>query len=246
MSDVRPDPDAIDYRRFYADAERVVDYDRLVGAEDFERRLLPALASLVDLDDAAVLEVGVGTGRVTELLLGAGARVIGCEPAEAMCAAARRRLARYGADRLALFVEGVHDLSLPSGQFDLAVAGWVLGHFIDWHGPRWRDEIDRALVIMDKALAPNGVLAIIETLGTGQSEPTPPTSGLAEFYTWLERERGFHRTVVRTDYLFADVDSAASIMRAFFGPDMAAHVRALGRARVPECTGIWSRRKGRG
>ncbi|HWM87204.1 MAG TPA: hypothetical protein VNO33_15240, partial [Kofleriaceae bacterium] len=59
------DPEPVDHRRVYA--KGADDYDRLVSAEDADRRLLPAISALVQLDGARVLEVGVGTGRVTEL-----------------------------------------------------------------------------------------------------------------------------------------------------------------------------------
>ena len=231
---------SVDYHRVYD--TQADDYQRLVGAEDADGRLLPALAALVELRGARVLEVGIGTGRVTELLLGAGARVTGSEPAAAMLEVARRRLARFG-DAVELQLASVQELAAPAGQFDLALAGWVLGHFVEWFGPRWRDEIRAALDRMQAALAPGGVLVIIETLGTGQTEPAPPTPGLAEYYDWLEGERGMTRTSVRTDYVFADADTASSVTGAFFGDDFAARVRREGWARVPECTGIWSVRR---
>ncbi|HWM88558.1 MAG TPA: class I SAM-dependent methyltransferase, partial [Kofleriaceae bacterium] len=217
------------------------DYDRLVSAEDADRRLLPAISALVQLDGARVLEVGVGTGRVTELLVGAGARVVGYEPATAMLEVARRKLERFGDHGCELRALPVQEMDVPDGAFDLAIAGWVLGHFVEWFAPRWREEIGAALDRMDAALVPGGVLVIIETLGTGQTEPAPPTPGLADYYEWLERERGFRRSAIRTDYVFPDADTAASVTGAFFGAEFADRVRAQGWARVPECTGVWSR-----
>jgi hypothetical protein len=96
---------------------------------------------------------------------------------------------------------------------------------------------------MEAALAPGGVLVIIETLGTGETRPAPPTPGLAEYHEWMERERGLRRAVLRTDYAFADVETAASVTGAFFGGEFAARVLREGWARVPECTGLWSRRR---
>src|SRR5688572_27539259 len=92
--------DRVDHRLVYAG--RADDYDRLVRAEDADRRLLPALSELVRLERARVLELGVGTGRVTGLLLDAGASVVGCEPSPAMLATARQRLAGFSTDRLEL------------------------------------------------------------------------------------------------------------------------------------------------
>jgi SAM-dependent methyltransferase len=230
----------VDHRKVYAG--QADDYDRLVGAEDADGRLLPALASLVPLAGAAVLEVGVGTGRVTELLVGAGARVVGCEPAPAMLAVARRKLDRYPGHGSELHAATAQDFAMAPASYDLAIAGWVLGHFVEWFAPAWREEIGGVLERMRGSLVPGGVLAIIETLGTGYTEPTAPTPGLAGYYDWLERDWGLRREVLRTDYVFADVDTAAEVTGAFFGPDFAEKVRKQRWSRVPECTGVWWRK----
>jgi SAM-dependent methyltransferase len=233
------DPGDVDHRRVYAG--QADDYDRLVSAEDADGRLLPALAGLVPLAGAQVLEVGVGTGRVTELLVGAGARVVGCEPAPAMLAVARRKLDRFPGHGCELHAVTAQEFAMTPATYSLAIAGWVLGHFVEWFAPTWREEIGRVMERMRAALAPGGVLAIIETLGTGYTEPTPPTPGLAEYYDWLERDWGLRRTALRTDYVFPDVDTAAAVTGAFFGPAFADKVRREGWARVPECTGVWAR-----
>lgn len=230
-----------DYRQIYATAAG--DYDRLVSAEDVDGCLGPALESIVPLDGARVLEVGVGTGRITRLLLDRGARVVGCEPAEAMSEVASRRFgAAVQQGRLELRRVAVQDLVVEPSSFDLALAGWVLGHFVDWHAPRWRDEIGAALDRMAIAVRPSGVLVVVEALGTGETQPRPPDPGLGEYHAWLEEDRGFTRTVIRTDYRFADVETAAVVTGRFFGPAFADRVRRERWTTVPECTGIWFRR----
>lgn len=231
----------VDHRQTYAqDADN---YDRLVSAEDCDGNLLPALSAIVPLEGARVLEVGVGTGRLTRGLLSAGARVVGCEPAAAMLSVARRKLAGFPADRLSLYPVSAQEIPIEGRVFDLALAGWVFGHFRTWFEPRWREEIGACLDRMESGLVPGGVLVIIETLGTGQTEPTPPNDALAEYYAWLENERGMSRQSLRTDYRFADVDAAARVTGTFFGEVFAARVRRERWARVPECTGVWSVRR---
>jgi hypothetical protein len=95
---------------------------------------------------------------------------------------------------------------------------------------------------MERALRPGGALVVIESLGTGEDEPRPPSPELAEYHAWLEEDRGMDRSVVRTDYRFADVESAARATGSFFGRDFAERVRREAWSRVPECTGLWWRR----
>src|SRR5207249_10936674 len=63
------------YRRIYRDHAR--DYESLVAAEDREGNILDALQSIGQFRGAQVLEVGVGTGRITRLLAPHVARIHG-------------------------------------------------------------------------------------------------------------------------------------------------------------------------
>jgi ubiquinone/menaquinone biosynthesis C-methylase UbiE len=228
----------MDAREIYREhADR---YDELVRAEDCEGALGPALGAIVELAGQAVVEVGCGTGRLTEVLLDAGARVIATEREPAMLAVAQRRLADR--PRLELRVADARQLPLPDASADIGVAGWVFGHLRHWWPDQWRDEIGRALDELARVLRPGGTTIVVETLGTGTDRAAPPNQMLAEYYAWLERERGFSRREIRTDYRFADVESAARVLGFFFGPQKAELVRAHGWARVPECTGVWWRR----
>ena len=45
---------------------------------------------------------------------------------------------------------------------------------------------------------------------------------------------GFRRQTIQTDYHFASVDEAVARTEFFFGPELAARIRELGWARLPE------------
>jgi len=216
-------------------------YDRLVGAEDADGSLPPALAEVARVRGARALDVGCGTGRVTRTLLALGARaVVGVDRAPAMLEVAARSLP---ADRVTLIEGDARAIDLAAiggeGSFDLATAGWCFGHFRSWMPEGWREEIGRALDGMERAVAPGGTLVVIETLGTGHTEPRHHEA-LEEYFSLLE-SRGYARRWIRTDYAFASSDEAAQVLGAFFGEALIARIRAEDLARVPECTGIWHR-----
>ena len=217
-----------------------VAYDRLVSAEDIDGNLLAALRSRLPLGGATLLEVGAGTGRVTRQLARAGARVVGVDRAAAMLAVARAHVARERLDVSLVLADGAA-LPLAGGWADGAIAGWVFGHLREWMPDGWRPAIAACLDELRRACRPGAPCVIVETLGTGEERPRPPTEALAEYYRWLEEEQGFARAAIRTDYAFASVDEAAEVTGSFFGEAFAARVRAEGWSRVPECTGIWSR-----
>ena len=71
--------------------------------------------------------------------------------------------------------------------------------------------------------------------------------------SWLYahlRERGFRESVIRTDYRFPSREAALTALTFFFGRGVATRARqtlvedpATGQCVVPECTGMWWRRK---
>ena len=81
----------MDFERIYAHHAR--EYDQLVSAEDCERQLLPAIAAIAPLSGTSILEVGVGTGRITRQLLGLmRRRIVGIDRSMAMLEVARAHL----------------------------------------------------------------------------------------------------------------------------------------------------------
>lgn len=227
-----------EHQRIYrAHAE---EYDRMVSAEDHQGNLIRALGEIAPLSGARVLEVGAGTGRITRALLAQGATVTATEISPSMVEVARRNLAGFAPERWTVDVADTRSLPTPDGWADVAVAGWVLGHFREWHAASWREAVSEALAEMERNLHSGGVLIVVETLGTGNESPHPPTADLDEYFRWLE-ERGFARRWIRTDYRFADVAEGEDLLRLFFGAGIADAFHARADRVLPECTGIWYR-----
>ena len=203
--------------------------------EDCEGNLLPAIEARVPLAGARVVEVGAGTGRLTRLLVDAGADVRAFEREEPMLEVAREHV--RGA-RLEL--ADARALPIADSVADVFVAGWVFGHLRLWMPDGWQAEIAAALEEARRVIVPGGHVVILETLGTGALAPAPPSDALAEYYAFLEA-RGFSRTEVATDYRFASAQEAAEVLGGFFGERMRERVRENGWSRVPEWTGIWAR-----
>jgi ubiquinone/menaquinone biosynthesis C-methylase UbiE len=176
-----------DYRQIYAsDADR---YHDLVAAEDHQRNLPRVLSSLVELRGARVIEMGMGTGRVTREMIDAGASVSGYDESPAMIAVARQRL---GEREYRATVADVRSLTLPERSADIPIAAWMLGHFCEWYAESWMSEIDKVLSTMWNALDQGGTLVIIETLGTGSELPGAPNAELAAYYRHLEETWGMN------------------------------------------------------
>ena len=228
-----------DYHAIYSAAESAILYDRLVSREDREGNLLVKVRELVRLEGAHVVEMGAGTGRLTRLLAPHVAHVVACEGEAAMLEVARVDLARRGLDNVTLHVADNRTLPVSDAVADLTIAGWTFGHATGWYPDAWRAPIDAMLDEAFRVTRPGGSIVVLETLGTGRTEAAPPRPELAAYYAMMETERGFTRHVIRTDYEFASLDEARSLVRFFFGEALAERVAKEGLLVLPECTGVW-------
>jgi ubiquinone/menaquinone biosynthesis C-methylase UbiE len=218
--------------------ERADWYDRMVSREDHAGRLLPAVLAVCALDGARVVEFGAGTGRVTRLIASRARCVRAFDQSSSMLGVARR----LGLANVTFGVADNRAMPVRSGWADVAIEGWSFSHTTDWYPGSWREEAGRAFDEMLRVLRPGGMAVAIETLGTGYETPTPPSPVLAEYYDWLERERGFTRTWCRTDFLFESLEEAEDLARGFFGHEIADRIAREKLLAVPECTGIWWRK----
>ena len=231
-----------DYKSIYdTEAGR---YHRLVSSEDTDGNLRRALNELCAFSGRRVVEAGCGTGRLTRLLLEAGATVAASDAAAGMLEEAGAHLAEaLASGRLTLQVADARELPEPSHSADVGVAGWVYGHFTGWKPDAWEAPIAAAVGELERVVRPGGDVLILETLGTGTGlgAPAPPHERLGGYYAWLE-DRGYERHTLSTDYLFGSVDEAAEVLGFFFGDALVGRIREHGWARVPEWTGLWHKR----
>jgi ubiquinone/menaquinone biosynthesis C-methylase UbiE len=216
-------------------------YDALVQREDYEGHLLPALAGIARLRGARVVELGAGTGRLTRLIAPLAQEIRAYDASAHMLGVARLRLVSTGLTNWELGVADNKRLPVEDRAADVAIAGWCLGHAVDWFPESWRDEIGAALDEMARVLRPGGTAITLETMTTGSQTAAPPTEGLAEYYRWLETERGFTGISIRTDYRFESLDEAERLTCFFFGAELADRVRHARWTILPESTGVWWR-----
>lgn len=231
-------------RQHYRDIYRLRadDYQRLVAREDHRGALLPAIRAVHPLEGARVVELGAGTGRLTRLLAPWAAQIAAYDSSAAMLEVAARENEAHGVRNATLAVAEHHALPAEDHSADLVVEGWAFGHLMDQRD--WRSAVDAALAEVDRITRSGGVQLIIETLGTGRTDPAPPSPALATLFEHLEA-LGFARSWCRTDYRFDTPHEAEALVGFFFGEAMQAHLSPDPQPTLPECTGLWSRTRAR-
>jgi ubiquinone/menaquinone biosynthesis C-methylase UbiE len=135
------------------------------------------------------------------------------------------------------------NLPVPNDAADLAVAAWTYGHQTVWNEHGWKEPIQRPIREMLRVLRPHGAAIVIETLGTGHAVPLDPPMPLARYYALLTDEFLFARQWIRTDYEFPSMTDGVRLVRFFFGEERASQFATAGNVLLPECTGLWWRKK---
>src|ERR1700686_2201597 len=103
-----------------------------------EARALPArepdqleaslLARAGQIAGAEVLELGCGTGDLTQQLLARGANLTALDLSNGMVAIARERVNRFSRARACFVAAPVERCGLASESFDLVIGKWILHH----------------------------------------------------------------------------------------------------------------------
>lgn len=216
--------------------EQATQYENLVLHEDYQQHLLPAISAIRSLDQADWIEWGAGTGRLTALAAPSARSILALDVSAAMLQVAVDKLARIDGLRWQTAVADHRHAPAPDRSADIAIAGWTIIYLSSKFVPDWQGALRQAIGEMQRVLRPGGALIIIETLGTGYSEPARL---YADYYDFLEQELGFQYKWIRTDYEFASVEKAVEGLGFFFGDRFEQEIRANQWRIVPECTGLW-------
>ena len=228
-----PDPFTI-YRQHAAR------YDRLKAREDYQQRLLAALAAIRSFDGADLVEWGAGTGWLSTLVAPRARSLIACDLNPHMLHAAAEKYRTFEHLHWRLVAADHRHAPLPDRVADVALAGWTLCYLgRQFAGETWQQQITQSIAEMQRVLRPGGTIIIVETLGTGSIEPAPPAGWLADYYAVLENDLGFHSTWARTDYQFVSLDEAVELLSFFWDDDFGEMARRNNWIITPECTGIW-------
>ncbi len=216
-------------------------YDLLVSKEDYKGNIPAALAEIVDFNQKDIADLGAGTGRLTCMAASQAKTIIAVDFAADMLKVTANKLDQMGLTNWRTNVSDLrHIPSLQDESMDIVMAGWSVCYVSNSNHQDWARNLDQVIKEMERILRPKGTLILLETLGTGHTEPAPPDY-LKNYYEALEQKYGFKHKAIRTDYAFDSAEQAEQLCRDFFGEELGERIREEQSNIVPECTGIWWR-----
>jgi ubiquinone/menaquinone biosynthesis C-methylase UbiE len=215
-------------------------YEALISREDHQGNIPHAIDEIINVDGLDVLDLGAGTGRLTLLLAPRVRSIRAFDVSAAMLRVCRERLVASGLSNWQVDVADHRQLPVPDRSADLVVSGWSVSYLAVWNQKNGSAELDKWLMEMKRVLRQNGMIILLESLGTGNEEPIR-LEHVESTYQWLDAN-GFENKWVRTDYKFESLEEAIDLSRFFFGDELGDKVEQNQWVILPECTGVWWRR----
>lgn len=212
-------------------------YEALISREDYQGNISRAIDEIIRVDALDVLDLGAGTGRLTLLLAPRANSIRAFDTSAEMLRVCRERLTASGLSNWQVDVADHRRLPVPNHSADLVVSGWSVSYLAVWNQEQRTSELDIWLDEMKRVLREDGMIILLESLGTGNEEPIH-LEHVESTYQWLD-VNGFQNKWIRTDYQFQSVEEAADLAGFFFGSDMAVRIREKQSTILPECTGVW-------
>ena len=147
---------------------------------------------------ARVVEVGCGTGKLTEALVERGLRVDAVDPGPRMIEVARRRVG--GSELVDFHVGRFEDVELPAGAFD-AVLSATAFHWVDPY-VGWRKAAE--------LLRPGGLLALLSHVPAADPNTAAIDEGFRELWATYAPDEPRWPPLRDTETLLADADRVSS------------------------------------
>ncbi|WP_410769377.1 class I SAM-dependent methyltransferase [Fontibacillus sp. BL9] len=213
-------------------------YDLLVSKEDYSYNIPATLAEIVDFSNKDVADLGAGTGRLTTMVASRTQSIVAVDFAADMLKVTASKLDRMGLTNWKTCVADLRQIPLQNQSMDIIMAGWSICYVGSSNHEAWEQNLSQVMTEIFRILRPGGTVIILETLGTGNTEPSGPEF-LMNYYEALERQYGFKHKAIRTDYEFDSAEQAEQLCRDFFGDELGDKIKEKQLTIVPECTGVW-------
>ena len=197
-------------------------FDDISLHEDTAGKLRQFLLEHFSFDGKTVLEAGAGAGRITDYYVDRAERVVVTDAYESMVSMLEQKYA--GEDKVtAALCDHRQLISRFPEPFDVFISAFSFNYAFD-------PSVGDYDAFLDRILPPAGQHIIIECCGFYEEfDYLPPES--VRYVQALEKR--FHKTVLRTEFVFSSPEQAVAAAKVLFSP-IAERVRQEDRAVIPE------------
>jgi len=161
-----------------------------------------------DLRGARVVELGAGTGVMTEKLAAEARSVAAFDRSPCMLDFAQESLRRLGVTNCA-FTRAEHShIPLPDSSADVVFAAWALDRVVyDSGADSWRSALDRIILEMRRLAMGGGTVIIVAAAPERERD----------YHGHLESAHGFSRLLFNTVWRFSSKRVAGEAITFFLG-----------------------------
>jgi SAM-dependent methyltransferase len=223
--------------RHYKEKSFAQTYQELVSREDYQHNLLGAIRAITPISDLDILELGAGTGRVTQLIAPLAKSIVATDLSYPMLKLAKGFLNDLDPPNWHLIIADHQALPLKNDAVDLVISGWSFYRVATGSEKNWQTSVKDALARIAQIIRPGGIIILIESLGTGYDQPHPPED-VADYLAYLDT-LGFNLSWIRTDYCFQNLEEARALTSFFWGDVAFPFWETEEGVILPECTGLW-------
>lgn len=190
----------------YASARFAREFDRLRRLQGDGESVMAHLREFCELRGARVVELGAGTGVMTEKLAAEALSVDAFDRSPYMMDFARRNLLRLGITNSRFGLAEHSRIPLPPRCADVVVAAWALDSVVFDSAPeRWRSRLDRVVLGMRRLTREGGTTIVLAA----------PLRGERDYLGHLEAAHGFQRHLFRSMWRFSSPGTAREVIRFF-------------------------------
>jgi ubiquinone/menaquinone biosynthesis C-methylase UbiE len=192
----------------YASRRFAEEFDRLRRAQGDDPSIIDHVRAIREIRGARVVELGAGTGVMTEKLAAEARSVAAFDRSPHMLDFARRNLERQGITNCT-FARAAHaHIPLPDGCADMVFAAWALDRVVfDSGADRWRAALDRIVLEMSRLAKGGGTVIIVAA---------PPRRD-RDYHGHLEQEHGFESILFGPVWRFSSKSAARAAILFFLG-----------------------------
>ncbi|KHF37981.1 class I SAM-dependent methyltransferase [Halalkalibacter okhensis] len=210
-------------------------YDQMVSKQP---SLLKVIEELTPINQLDVIDMGAGSGRLTDILAPHVKSILALDSSAEMLKLVGEKLKDNTSLSYKTQVADHRKIPAENESADLVVAGWAICYLGSSNVENNKHNIETVMKEIMRVLRTKGTVIIFETMGTGYKTPNPPEF-LKQYYSLLENEYGFSHKWIRTDYQFDSLQQADELTRFFFGDALADRVVKENLITLPECAGVW-------